>query len=156
MLVTDRQRLDLKFQLQSNPVKGDKFILEFSEIVPINGTLYNGNIRENNHLTLDFFEIVPFNGVPFNRVRLYNILSVQNFTAHCIKISIPLHWPFLLFDLFRALPVVSLTMIEVIASLLVSTNYPQNTDAPFESFHYANTARPVNSMLKSTLNFTAS
>ena len=69
MLVRDRQRLDLKIQLQSNPVKGDK-ILEFSEIVPINGTLYNDIKGKNNHFISDFFEIVPFNGVPFNRFRL--------------------------------------------------------------------------------------
>ena len=55
-------------QVQSNPVKGDKFNLEFSEIVPINGTLYNGNIGKNNHFILNFFEIVPF-----NRFRLYSI-----------------------------------------------------------------------------------
>ena len=61
----------LTLLIQSNPVQGDKIILEFSEIVPINGTLYNGNIGKNNHFILDFFEIVPFNGVPFNRFRLY-------------------------------------------------------------------------------------
>ena len=70
MLVRDRQRLDLKIQLQANPVKGDKFILEFSEIVPINGTLYNDIKGKNNHFISDFFEIVPFNSVPFNRFRL--------------------------------------------------------------------------------------
>ena len=36
--------------------------MEFSEIVPINGTLYNGNIGKNNHFILNFFEIVPFKG----------------------------------------------------------------------------------------------
>ena len=56
--------------LQSNPIKGDKFILGFLEIVSINETLYNGNIGENNHFIVDFFEIVPFNGVPFNEVRV--------------------------------------------------------------------------------------
>ena len=66
------------YYIQSNPVKGDKFILKFFEIVPINGTLYNGNIGENNHFILDFFEIVPFNGVPFNGVRLYKNIERTN------------------------------------------------------------------------------
>ena len=57
--------------IQSNAIKGEKFILEFSEIFPINGTFYNGNIGENNHFILDFPKIFPFNGVPFNGVRLY-------------------------------------------------------------------------------------
>ena len=49
--------------MQSNAIKGEKFILEFSEIFPINGTFYNGNIGENNQFILDFPKIFPFNGV---------------------------------------------------------------------------------------------
>ena len=43
-------------ELQSNPVKGDKFILVFLEIVPINGMIYNGNTRENSYFILYFPE----------------------------------------------------------------------------------------------------
>ena len=57
--------------IQSNATKGDKFILGFFKIFPINGTFYNGNIGENNHFILDLFGIFPFNGAPFNGVRLY-------------------------------------------------------------------------------------
>ena len=56
---------------KSNAIKGEKFISEFSEIFPINGTFYNGNIGENNQFILDFPKIFPLNGVPFNGVRLY-------------------------------------------------------------------------------------
>ena len=57
--------------LRSNAIKGENFILEFSEIFPINGTFFNGDIGEINHFILDFPKIFPFNGVPCNGVRLY-------------------------------------------------------------------------------------
>ena len=47
------------YRLQSNAIKGEKLILEFSEIFPINGTFYNGNIGENNHFILNFPKIFP-------------------------------------------------------------------------------------------------
>ena len=60
--------------VQSNAIKGEKFILEFSEIFPINGTFYNGNIGENNQFILDFPTIFPFNGVrlylSFSRIKI--------------------------------------------------------------------------------------
>ena len=66
-IVGKKKNLDISFKRLN--------IFKTSEIskgiVPINGTLYNGNIGENNHFISDIFEVVPFSGVPFNRFRLY-------------------------------------------------------------------------------------
>ena len=82
------------FQIQSNAIKGEKIILEFSEIFPINGTFYNGNIGENNQFILDFLKIFPFNGF-----RLYTNYS----PVHVIFVDViflgsgnfPSFWEFL-------------------------------------------------------------
>ena len=55
---------DPGMRIQLSSFKRVKFILGFSEIFPINGTFYNGNIGENNHFILDLFGIFPFNCVP--------------------------------------------------------------------------------------------
>ena len=57
--------------VQSNAIKGRKFILGFLEIFSINGTFYNGNIGVNIHFILEFQKIFPFNGVPINGIQLY-------------------------------------------------------------------------------------
>ena len=58
-------------QLQLSSINRENFIFRFLEIFPINETVYNGNIGEDNHFICPFQAIFPINGVPINGTQLY-------------------------------------------------------------------------------------
>ena len=52
----------IEHKVQLSSINREYFILEFSEIFPNNGTVYNGERGENIHFILDFQKNFPING----------------------------------------------------------------------------------------------
>ena len=65
----------MRQNIQLSSINRENFVLELLEMVPINGTVYNGNIGENIHIILEFQEIFPIQRVPINGIQLYKVTS---------------------------------------------------------------------------------